>query len=187
MMFESYINKELSEVENNMEFMDLIKKRYSVRKFSGQQIEEEKIEKILEAARLAPTACNLQPIKIFVLKSKESLETLQKCKYSHFNETLAFIICFDKEKCWKREFDQKRSGEVDASIVTTHMMLEVANLGLGSTWIMHFIPEAVIEEFMIPSNLEPLSILVVGFPAEDAKPSPRHAERKSISELVEYL
>lgn len=171
----------------NLDLMDLFKNRYSVRKFSAQLVEEEKINLILEAARLAPTACNYQPLKIYVLKSKEALETLQKCKHSHFGETLAFIICYDKEKCWKREYDQKNSGEVDASIVTTHMMLEVANLGLGSTWIMHFIPEAVIEEFHIPANLEPVSILVVGYPAEDAQPSPRHSQRKEVTEIVEYL
>lgn len=174
---------------NNLdfEFLDLLNKRYSVRKFLDKQVEDEKIDKILEAARLAPTACNYQPLKIYVLKSKEALEKLQKCKYSHFGETLAFIICQDKDKCWKREFDNKLSGEVDASIVTTYMMLEITSLSLGSTWIMHFIPDALIEEFNIPSNLEPVSILVAGYTAEDAKPSPRHSQRKEISELIEYL
>ena len=171
----------------NIELLELLKKRYSVRKFSTQPVEEDKINKILKAGILAPTACNLQPFKIYVLKSKEALETLQKCKFSHFGETLAFLVCQDKEKAWVREFDQKASGEIDATIVTTHMMLEIASLGLGATWIMHFIPEAVIEEFKLPSHLEPVSLLVVGYPADDSKPSPRHDDRKTASELVEYL
>jgi nitroreductase len=173
--------------KNNLDFINLLKNRYSVRKFSTKEVEEDKIKLILEAGRLAPTACNYQPFKIYILKSKEALEKLQKCKYSYFGETLAFLICSDKEKCWKRQFDNKLSGEIDAAIVTTHMMLEVANLGLGSTWIMHFIPEALIKEFNLPTNLEPVSLLVVGYPAIDAQPSIRHNQRKDISELVEYL
>lgn len=128
-----------------------------------------------------------QPVKIYVLKSKEALEALQKCKYSHYGETLAFIICSDNEKCWIREFDNKSSGNINASIVTTFMMLEIASLGLGSTWIMHFIPEALVEEFNIPENLEPISLLVVGYPEEDLQSSNKHNERKNISELVEFL
>lgn len=129
---------------NNLDLIDFLKSRYSVRGFSSKQVEDTKINMILEAGRLAPTACNLQPVKIYVLKSKEALEALQKYKYSHYGETLAFIICSDNEKCWKREFDNKSSGNIDASIVTTFMMLEIASLGLGSTWIMHFIPEALV-------------------------------------------
>jgi len=169
------------------DFMDLLKNRYSVRKFAPKPVEEKKINLILDAGRLAPTACNYQPFKVYVLRSKEALEKLQKCKYSHFGETLAFIICQDQAKSWKREFDNKFSGEIDASIVTTCMMLEIANLGLGSTWIMHFIPEALVEEFNIPANLVPVSLLVVGHPADDSQPSPRHFERKKIEEFVEYL
>lgn len=172
---------------SNLEFMNLLRNRYSVRKFSSQQVEDEKINMILEAGRLAPTACNLQPFKVYVLKSKEALETLQKCKLSHYGETLAFIVCCDKEKCWNREYDHKLSGEIDATIVTTHMMLAITSLGLGSTWIMNFVLEALIHEFNFPSNLEPISILVVGYPAVDSGPSPRHYERKQISDLVESL
>lgn len=103
---------------------------------------------------------------------------MQKCKYSHFDETLAFIVCYDQTQCWKREFDEKLSGEIDAAITTTYMMLEITNQGFGSTWVMHFIPEAVVTEFEILDYLVPVSILVAGYPAIAAKPSNRHHERK---------
>lgn len=169
------------------EFINLCKERYSVRSFANIKVEDEKIEYILRAGQLAPTACNKQPIKIFMLKSDKALETLQKCKFSHFGETLAFIICYDKSACWVREFDQKKSGEVDASIVATHMMLAAWNQGIGSTWIMHFIPDAVSCEFSLPENIIPVCILVMGYPSQNAAPSQSHNERKSIAEIVTVM
>lgn len=169
------------------DFIALCKERYSVRPFAKTKVEDEKIDSILRAGQLAPTACNKQPIKIYVLKSDEAIETLQKCKRSHFGETLAFIVCYDKSACWVREYDQKESGEVDASIVATHMMLAAWDQGIGSTWIMHFIPEAVSCEFSLPENVIPACILVMGYPARDAVPSPRHDSRKNIAEMVTVL
>lgn len=169
------------------EFMDLCRDRYSVRSFADTAVEEYKIDTILRAGQLAPTACNRQPVKIYLLKSKEALEKLQKCKFSHFGETLALIVCYDKSSCWVREFDQKESGEADASIVATHMMLAAWNLGIGSTWMMHFIPEAVSAEFSLPENIVPVCILVMGYPSRNAAPSPSHDARKSIAEMVTVL
>ncbi len=106
---------------------------------------------------------------------------------SHFNAPLALLVCFDKNECWKREYDGKSSGDIDASIVCTHMMLEAAELGVGSTWVMHYIPEAVKTEFELPDNLESVALLVMGYPAEDIKPSPLHFNKKAIEETVKYL
>lgn len=97
------------------------------------------------------------------------------------------LVCFDKNECWKREYDKKSSGDIDASIVCTHMMLEAANLGVGSTWVMHYIPEAVREEFTLPDNLESTALLVMGYPKDVAKPSPLHLKIKPIDETVKYL
>ena len=168
-------------------FIDLCKERYSVRRFSDVKVEDEKIDFILKAGQLAPTACNKQPIRIYMLKSDEALETLQTCKPSHFGETLAFIVCYDKSSCWVREFDQKESGEADASIVATHMMLAAWDQGIGSTWIMHFIPEAVMREFSLPENIVPVCILAMGYPSLDAAPSPSHNIRKDIDDIVTIL
>lgn len=169
-----------------MGFLQLAEKRYSVRRFDSKPVEQEKIEAILRAGQVAPTACNLQPQKVLVIQSDDSLAKLRKCTGSHFNAPLAILTCYDKDLCWKRSYDGKSSGDIDASIVTTHMMLEAADLGIGSTWVMHFIPEAVREEFRLPENYEPVSILVMGYPAEDSKPAPAHTNIKPLPETVSY-
>ena len=104
----------------------------------------------------------------------------------HFGAPAALLICYDKRLSWKREFDGKDSGDIDASIVTTHMMLEAAALGVGTTWVMYFIPEAVRAEFELPDSLEPTALLMMGYPAPDAKPAPGHAEYRPLSEIVTY-
>lgn len=169
-----------------MDLLKLMENRYSVRSFSSKPVEDEKIEAILRAGQLAPTACNKQPQKILVLKSKESLEQWAKCTKCHFNEQLVTIICYDKSQSWKRAYDGKDSGYVDASIVTTQMMLEAANVGIGSTWIMYFDPDEVYKEFQLDENLEPVAVLAMGYAADDAAPSPQHASRKDLSETVIY-
>ena len=168
-----------------MDFLELAKERYSVRKFLNREVEQEKIDKILEAGNVAPTACNFQPQVIYVIKSNRGLEKLQKCKYSHFGETLAFLICYDEKKCWFRSFDNKPSGEIDASIVSTHMMMEAWNEGIGSTWIMHFDPEAIVNEFNIPSNIIPVCLLVMGYPDPNYSPTKMHFENKGKNDIVE--
>lgn len=170
-----------------MDLIQLMKDRYSCRRFSDLPVEEEKITAILEAGRLAPTACNNQPQKVFVLRSREALARWQKCTNCRFNEQLVLIVCYDKDLCWKREYDGQDSGLVDGSIVTAQMMLEAEALGVRSTWIMHFIPEAVRAELALPEALIPVSALAMGYPADMAAPSPRHGERKPLSETVTYL
>jgi len=170
-----------------MDFLKLAKTRYSCRKFSDKPVEDKKINKILEAGRVSPTACNNQPQHIYILKSKEALEKLQKCKTRCFNETLAFIICYDKNTCWLREYDNEKSGVVDASIITTSMMYEAHNLGIESTWVMHFMPKAIVDEFNLPDNEIPVSVLVMGYPAKEGKPSKLHDNRKPLEETITIL
>lgn len=169
-----------------MELLKLMKERYSVRKFSDRKVEDEKIEAILKAAQLAPTAKDQQPLKILVLKTDAGLEKWTHCTVCHFHEQLVIITCVDKQAVWKRSYDGKESGDVDASIVTTHMMLEAQSRGIGSTWIMYFMPEEVKKEFHLPDHLEPLSALAMGYAAADAVPSELHGKRKDLSELVVY-
>ena len=170
-----------------MEFSELIKSRFSVREFADRKVEREVIEKILAAGQAAPTACNRQPQRIFVIESEKGLEKFRKCTGSHFFAPLAILICFNKEECWKREFDGKSSGDIDASIVCTHMMLAAADLGVGSTWVMHYIPEAVKEEFALPDTLESVALLVMGYPKEGTMPSPLHYKTKPLTDTVAFL
>lgn len=173
-------------MSEKVDFLKLVAERYSVRKFTDKAIEPDIIDKILKAGHLAPTACNRQPQRILVINSEEGLSKLKKCTECHFNAPTAMLICYDKKECWQREYDGKISGDIDASIVTAHMMLEASALGIGTTWVMHFIPEAVKEEFDIPNNIEPVALLVMGYPAEDSKPYPSHSQFKPIEDIVLY-
>lgn len=160
-----------------MSFLELARKRYSVRKFSGRAIEEEKVEQILEAGRAAPTACNLQPQRVLVLRGGEPLDKLKDCTKYHFNAPLAFLVCYDKRSAWVRSFDGAGSGEVDAGIVATHMMMAAADVGVGSTWVMHFDPGAIKRAYNIPEEFVPVAILPMGYPAADSKPHELHFDR----------
>lgn len=170
-----------------MDLMNLLKERYSVRNFSDKKVEKEKINAILEAGRVAPTAVNFQPQRILVLESEESLAKLKECTRYHFDAPAAFLICYDNKVSWKRAYDNKDMGEVDASIVATQMMLEITNLGLGTTWVGHFDPAAVIEKFEIPENIIPVALFPVGYPANDSVPNPRHKERLELQEIVKFV
>lgn len=173
-------------MNDNKSFIQMAEERYSVRSFTEQPIEQESMDKILKAGHLAPTACNRQPQRILVINSEEALTKLRKCTKCHFGATAAILVCYDMKECWKRGYDGKGSGDIDASIVTTHMMLEASALGIGTTWVMHFIPEAIRDEFALPDNLEPVALLVMGYPAQDSKPFPGHYEFRPMEELVSY-
>lgn len=169
-----------------MDFLELAKERFSVRKFKEESISQEYIDKILEAGSIAPTACNRQPQKILVINTKEGIENFKKCTECHFNAPLAFVISYDREQCWKRSYDGKTSGEIDASIVATHMILEATELGIGSTWVMYFIPEAIKVEFEFPDNLDPVAVLVMGYPLEGTSPAAEHFKTKKMIEMITY-
>ena len=169
-----------------MDFLTLAADRYSVRKFKDIPVETEIINKILKAGHLAPTGCNYQPQKILVLNTKESLENLKGCTKCHFNAPLAMLICYDKNECWERKYDGALSGQTDASIVTTHMMLQAHELGVGSCWIMHFNPFAMRETFNIPENYEMAALLVMGYPSEDSEPIQMHSTFRPEDEIVFY-
>ena len=169
-----------------MEYSKLIEKRFSVRSFTDEPVKKEAIDKILAAAHLAPTACNFQPQRILVINTPEAIEKLQNCTRAHFGTNCAFLICYNKDECWTRKYDGETSGVVDASIVTTHMMLAAENEGVGSTWVMHFNPAKVREEFSLPENIVPVAILVMGYPAPDCVPHEFHSTYRDMSETVFY-
>ena len=146
-----------------MDFLKLAKKRYACRKYLSRQVEPEKLELILEAGRVAPTGANRQPQRLVVVQSKEGMERLARCT---------------------RDFG-KNISDIDASIVTDHMMLAAASLGLDTLWICMFKPEAVREEFALPANVEPVNILLIGYgdgPAAD--PNRHDTLRKPLSATV---
>lgn len=170
-----------------MDFAKLSAERYSLRKFSDQPVEQEKLDLILEAGRNAPTAHNNQPQRIFVIQSPEALEKADACTSMHFHAPMTLVVAYDPEAAWKREHDGKNHGEIDASIAITQMMLQAADLGLGSTYVGVFEPEKLLEQFPEMAGLCPIAMLPMGYPAENARPSKLHTMRKPVEELVKYL
>lgn len=172
--------------EKNMEFSRLIKERYSVRKFSGEPVEEEKLAAILEAARVAPTAANKQPQRILVLQGPESMEKLKACTPYTFNAPMALAVCCRLDEAWVRPHDNYNGGVIDAAIIGVHIMLAVHDLGLGSTWVGYFDPAIFRQTFTLPDTVEPVAIFPIGHLAPDAKPAHLHEKRRPLEETVVY-
>lgn len=167
-----------------MDFEKLIEERYSVRSFKPEHLPQSVINKILSAGHLAPTGCNFQPQRILVLNSDEAISKLKTCTKCHFNAPTAMLVCHNKEESWKRVYDGALSSPVDAAIVTTYMMLSAQNEGVGTCWVMHFNPAAMCETFNIPENIEPIALLVMGYPSDDAKPLELHYKYRPMEETV---
>lgn len=175
-----------------MDFMDISKKRVTVRKFSQSPVEEEKIEKILEAGRWSPTAVNGQPQRILVLNTPESMAKVREfCSFGYdpkyvelakecddqgklnfyYGAPLVLFVAYDREACWTHPQSGKSSGATDATIVATHMMLEAASLDLGSVWISYFDEEKARTLLKLPDNWQPVCMLYIGYPAADFIPN----------------
>lgn len=152
-----------------MEFSKLVTQRHSVRNYLSDKVEAEKRNAILEAGRMAPTAANLQPVKVLVVEKETNLAKLGKAA-NIYGAPLALIVCADRNTAWKRPFDGKQTVDIDASIVTDHMMLQAEALGLGSVWICYFKSDVLKSEFSIPDNLEIVNILAVGYSDETEAP-----------------
>ncbi len=172
-----------------MEFEDVIKGRYPVRHFSDREIEQEKIDKILEAGRLAPTAANFQPQRIYVIKSKEGLGRINKVCRMTYDSPVVMLVCADLNESWKIRMDDNfDSAEMDVAIVGTHLMLEAWNLGIGSCWIRAFNSLDIREEFEFPANIKPIFLLSLGYMADDSTPNDKmHNSRKDLDETVTYM
>ena len=172
------------------DFSQLARERFSARSFDPtRDVTEEQINKILKAGLDAPTAVNYQPFRIWVFRSaeaKEKLLTATKMKFIG-DAPVIFAIGGKEEGAWVRPYDEKNFADVDASIVATHMMLEIHDLGLGSTWIGHFDAAKVQELFPETAGYSLIALLPAAYMAEDCKPSERHLMSKTESELVEVL
>lgn len=172
-----------------MDFLSLAKKRYTVRSYTAKKVEKEKLETILEAAHAAPTGGNCQPQRLIIVQSEEGLSKIANAA-NIYNAPLAIIVCSDKNAAWTRPFDGKQLTDIDASIVTVHMMMQATELDLGSVWVCYFKPDVLRKEFSLPPELEPVHILVIGYADTDREPalSPnRHSEtRIPLSSTVFY-
>ncbi|MBD5559115.1 MAG: nitroreductase [Clostridia bacterium] len=166
-----------------MSVESVIRSRYSVRKFQKKPVEAEKLEKLLDVARLAPTAANKQPNKVYVVQSEAALEKLSHAARI-FDCPLALVFCTDETGVWTRG-DGFSTVDIDASILTDEIMLLATELGLGSCWICAFQPDILRAEFGLPETLKPVNILALGYSADEPAPD-RLEKRKPLGQLLVF-
>lgn len=172
--------------EITMDFLKLCADRYSLRSFSDAPIPDDVLDQILEAGRLAPTAMNLQPQRIFVIRSEEALEKMRTVKKCYGANTVLMICGDTAAACNKPKVDHCMA-EMDCTIVTTQMMLAAQSLGVGSCWICAFDVPAMAKVFDLPDHITPYILLALGYPSDTAEPNPRHFERFPLVETVTKL
>ncbi len=167
----------------DMEYSELIKKRYSVRAYNPEMIDEEKLNKVLQAANLAPSAANRQPFQIIIIKTRGREDELKKIYQKDWfvQAPLVIGICAIPSQGWSRR-DGKNYAEVDATIAMDHLILEAANQGLGTCWIAAFNPQAARQILGLPDEVEPVAFTPLGYPADE----PQEKIRKRLSDLVRY-
>lgn len=163
-------------------YFDIIEERFSCRSFTDESVSTQEIQRILEAARIAPSAVNFQPVRIYVVENSEILKRLTDATRFTFGAKTIFVICYDTEQSWHRRSDNKDHGEIDATIATTQMMLAATALGIGSCYVCSF-KEALLREILdIPSTYNVSALLPIGYPKEVLP----HGSRKELEEFVIY-
>lgn len=171
-----------------MELEKIIRERYSVRKYKPDMITDEELKTILDAGMVAPTGCNNQPQRVYVLKSEPAIAKIRELCRSAFNAPVVLIIALDGNADWKNPYEAGyRAGIQDVSIVADHMMLTAWDIGVGSCWVNAFRPSDVKEAFGLPENETPILLLPLGYPAEDSKPSKLHTASKDSEEIIRVL
>lgn len=171
-----------------MTFSQLAKDRYSVRNFKQQPIEEATLKQILEAGRVAPTACNYQPQKVYVVTNEDARKKLASICRCTFDAPVILVIGYDRTRAWKSKLmPGYQSGETDAAIVCTHMMLQAFELGVGSCWVGLFNADQVSQILDLPEEVTVSALLPMGYPAEDAQPLPLHSSFREFEDTIRYI
>lgn len=170
-----------------MDFKEVVKNRYSCKKYSDKKVEHEKLEAVLEAGRLAPTAKNLQEQHVYVLESKEALDKFNIETPCRYGAPTVLVVAFDTTNVYIYPGEQRDSGIEDASIVATHMMLAATDAGLDSCWINFLDPNKLHKALELPENEEILMAMDLGYAAEEGKPLSNHFSRKDLCETVTYI
>lgn len=165
-----------------MDFVDVMTKRFSVRSYKNHPVESEKIESVLNAGRIAPSAVNYQPWFFIVVMEKEGREKLNRIypRLWFQSAPVVIIICADHSRSWKRRSDGFDSACVDAAIAIDHMTLRATDLGLGTCWVCNFDIQLCLSLFEIPEHIEPIALLPLGYPDETMG----EKKRKDLSEIV---
>lgn len=170
-----------------MDFIDLARKRYSTRSFDKREVDASKLNRILEAGRIAPSAANYQPWYFIVISSREQRKKLWHVyPQAWFMDAPVYIVvCADHNVSWKRS-DGKDHSDIDVAISADHMTLAAAEIGIGTCWICHFDAGLCREILNLPYHIEPVVILPLGYPLDTCNSSRHDYERKQLSEVVFY-
>ena len=170
-----------------MDFIKLAKDRYSLKNYDGRKVEKDKLDLILEAANLAPTAKNLQNNFIYVAESEEALAKVDQVTPCRYGAGTVLIISYDESKVFKYPGGKYDSGFEDAAIVATHIILAAKALGVDSCWINNMDPDQAREVFELPENETVVCLIDLGYPADGAGPLANHSKRKDLDEFVKYI
>ena len=180
-----------NQTKETMDFLELTKQRYSERFFdSTRMVEQEKLDRILEAGRQAPTAANKQPQRLYILKSKEALQKAQSASFSSLYNA-PVVVCYDLDSTWHNQREtllpDYNSGEQDCAIVATQMMYAAEEIGVHTIWIRGFDAGVLQKALDLPANMIPAMMLPLGYPSANSTPSPMHFKRKPMEEIVTEL
>ena len=168
-----------------MDFFDLIYKRKSIRGYKDKPVEEETLNKVLDAARIAPSAANRQPWIFYVVKDPKVKAQFEEVYYKEWFYTAPVIICgcYDKNVSWKRKYEGKDYGEVDVTIAMDHLILAAHELGLGTCWVAYFKEDVIRNILNLPENIVPVVLTPLGYPDDEGI----EKQRKELSEIVKYI
>ena len=171
-----------------MDFLDLAKLRFSSRSYLKKKVEDEKLLKVLEAGRIAPSAANRQPWHFVVVKDKKRLKELSGLYHREwFNDAQVYIfMCGDKSKSWLRSSDSKNHLDIDVAIAADHITLQATELGLATCWICNFYVEQTKRMLNLPENIEPIAILTLAYPADKADIERHDKQRKPLDEIIHW-
>jgi nitroreductase len=169
-------------------FLEIARKRYSCRNYDSRPVEQEKLELILEAGRVAPSAVNFQPWLFYVIRETDELLKFHAAYHREWFRTApcVIVICGDHVQSWKRKADEKDHSDIDVAITTDHMTLQATELGLATCWVCNFDTDKTRELLGLPDYLEPAVILPVGYPLDEVNPDRHGEKRKPLSEIVSY-
>ena len=170
-----------------MDFIKLAKDRYSLKSYDSRKVEKDKLDVILEAAKFAPTAKNLQNNLIYVVESEEALAKVDELTPCRYGASTVLVISYDRSNVYTYPGGKYDSGFEDAAIVATHIILAAKSIGVDSCWINNFDPDQAREVFDLPENEDVVCFIDLGYPREGAGPLANHSKRKDLDEFVRYI
>ena len=170
-----------------MDFNTVIQNRYSCRAFTSRAVEQEKVDRILEAGRIAPTAVNKQPVHVWAVTNPGTLEAIKGVTRSNYGAPVLLVVGCRPADAWVRRYDNKNGAEVDATIVATYLLLSAENEGLATLWVGSFNPAGLAGILPGTDGYELVAIINVGYPSEASAPSAMPGARVEMGEFVTML